>query len=109
MLPPCVEGQRWIVADIDPDMNMGGAPEVPDKGGAFQSPVVPFPIIAEVAFLVEGQAAHVETALPLQTGQGLGPVLLPIRLDERLEDVLQLVLLIGTQLGDRDAWMPSLG
>ena len=52
-----VERHRRVVGDVDPDVDVRLAAEVPDERRAFQPPVVPLAVVADVAFLVERQAS----------------------------------------------------
>ena len=47
-------------------MDMGAATEVPDKGWAFQPPVVVNLVVTKVSLLVEGEVAAIESALGLE-------------------------------------------
>src|SRR5579871_4486797 len=51
-----------VVGDIDPDVNVRAAAEIPDERRPFQSPVVPDAVVADARVLVEGQAAVIQTA-----------------------------------------------
>src|SRR5207248_7376948 len=55
-----------VAGDVNPDMNVRCAAEIPDESRTFQSPVVPFAVITQIAFLIKCQAAAIETALFLQ-------------------------------------------
>src|SRR5262245_38647879 len=77
-----------IGGDVDPDVDVRLAAEVPDKRRAFQSPVVPFAVVTDVAFLVEGQAAFIDAALLLQAVLDLVLILFAIWIEQAQEDLL---------------------
>src|SRR5262249_22884387 len=81
------------------------AAEVPDKRRAFETPVVPLAIllVSEVTVLVESQTTFIQPALPFETLEGFVLIFLAIRLNERHQHELQLGLLVGAELGDRNA------
>src|SRR5947209_6416454 len=79
---------RGRVGYVDPDVNVGRAAEVPDERRSFEPPAVPDLVVAQVAFLVEGQRAPVETALGLQAGGDFIAVRLTIGLDQLLQHLL---------------------
>ena len=60
-----IEFDIGCVRHIDPHVHMWGAAEIPDKRRAFESPVVPNAVVAEIALLVKSQAACVQAALDL--------------------------------------------
>src|SRR5262249_19202626 len=91
-LPLGVERDRRVVGDVDPDVDVREAAVVPDERRPLQPPVVPLAVLAEVAFLVEGQVALVEAAQLAQAFEGLVLVLLAVRLDQGLEYLVQLLL-----------------
>ena len=92
-----------VVGYVDPNMDVWRATEVPDERRPFQSPVVPHAIVADIAVRVESQTALVETTLPLEALPHLVLVFRAKRGDQRLEDLLQLLFLIGGQFGYGDA------
>src|SRR5262249_9864122 len=91
------------IGDVDPDVNVGFAAEVPDEGWAFKTPIVPDAIVAEIAFLVEGEVALIQTALGIQALDDFIAVGGAEGLEEDLEDALQFLALIARHIGDGDA------
>src|SRR2546430_14904293 len=77
--PLGVELHARVVGHVHPDVDVRLAAEVPDERRPLAPPVVPDAVLADVAVLVERQAALVEAAGPLQAGHRLVAVLRPER------------------------------
>src|SRR5262249_11462982 len=77
-----VQRDGWIVGHVDPDVDVRLAPEIPDERRTFQTPVVPFAVVADIAFLVEGQAARIQAALLFHAILHLVLILFAVRLDQ---------------------------
>ena len=54
---------------MNPDVNVGIAPEIPDERRPFHPPVVPLPFLVESVFPVKNQMALAEPTLLLQAFQ----------------------------------------
>src|SRR5262249_6308986 len=93
-----IQLHRRIVTDIDPDVYVRLAAEVPDERRTFQPPVVPFFVVAQVAVLVERETAGVEPALLLEAFLTFILILFAIRLDEAHEHLVDLGLLVARHL-----------
>ena len=89
---------RGIIGDIHPDVDVWSAAEIPDEGRAFESPVIIYAVIAEVAFLVEREITLIEPALGAKAFHHFVAIGLSERLEQDAEDALQLLLLIGGEL-----------
>ena len=72
---------------MDPNVDMGLAAEVPDKRRAFEAPVVPDAVVANVPLFVKSQMAGVEASLDFKATQRFVLVRLTERLDEQLQYV----------------------
>ena len=75
-------------------MHVGRTAEVPDERRAFESPVVPHAVFADVPLLVERQVTRVETPLLFQAGNHFIAVALAIRFD-KFAQVLPAHVLFG--------------
>ena len=64
------------------------------KDGPSRPPAIPHLVVADIAVLVERQRALVEAPLRLQASNHLVAIALTIRLDQHLQDLLQLFALI---------------
>ena len=82
---------------------MRGTPVVPYQRGPFQTPVVPDAIVANVAVLgigavmselVESNLAGIQATLLLQTFLDFVAVCHPVRLDQQIEHLANVLLLV---------------
>jgi hypothetical protein len=89
-----------LVRDVDPDVHVRVAAEIPDKGRAFDPPVVPFTFLAQRVFLVEDQVALVEAALLLQTFQHRVLIRRAIRLQQAPQDLVHRFFLVAAHVAD---------
>ena len=91
---------RGIGGDIDPNVNVWRAAEMPDERRPFQPPIVPHTVLTDIAVRVEDEAALVEAALFLEALAHFALVLGAKGLQQELQNLLQFLLLVGGQFGD---------
>ena len=82
--------------------------EIPGEGGAFDLPHVPNAVVADVPFLEVDQPELVRAAGVAQTGLNLLDVEGAERAGEILEELLDHLLLLRVEIGDRDAGVGEL-
>ena len=87
---------------------MGGAAEEPGEGGAFEAPDVPGAVVAEVAFLDEGEAQGVEAAGLLDADAGFLDVVVAEGLEHGLDELLDQLLLLAVHVADADSLVAEL-
>lgn len=82
---------------------MGGAAEVPDEGGAFDAPVVPDAVVAEVVVLVVGEAEGVDAAVLFEALHDFFDVGGAEHVEEGLEGCFEVFFLVGAEFGDEES------
>src|SRR5436309_3564894 len=57
---PRIERHGRVISHVNPDVHVRMPAEVPDERRAFEPPIVPFAVVADVAVLVEREPAFIE-------------------------------------------------
>src|SRR5207244_875642 len=99
----CIHSHGGVARDVNPDVNVGSAAEKPGKGGSRQSPVVPLILAGEITVLVKRQGTLIEATHFLQALPDSVLIFFSERLDQRLQNELQLLLLVLGHFGHRNS------
>jgi hypothetical protein len=57
------------VCNVQPDVDVWSSSVMPDEGWAFETPIVPDAVVAQIVFLVKSEMTGIQSALLLECGQ----------------------------------------
>jgi hypothetical protein len=92
-----------VIRDVDPDMDVGCATEVPNETWAFQSPIIPNAILSDVLVGVKSEMEAIESSLFREALLDFVAIGGTKGLDEFMESSNKFIFLISRQLRDGDS------